>query len=637
MTAGASSWLHARAAGARAPRRGWLPLLLLVLVCCTRQPADALATLQLALGAVERDFAAQRHSWQTAEIGARFAIGDGLRTRAASSALLELAGGDQLSLDPDTSIRFASTPPEAGSLNLELVLGSVSVQAARELAIQTPAGPARVAPGTRVVLSGSQDALRFFVQVGQAVFAGDEVLAAGEAVNIDASGVSKPAPAPAQPPAAAPESAPAPAAAREARLISAEISGRRASIRTGQGWAPLAEGSAKLSPGSELSLERDTSIVLEHLNQRAVLREGRYVVAPRADVLVSAASGSLSAGSAGRVRIAVPGGTIEVAPQGQAGVRVERERTQVEVQARQVSLETAAGSQRLGPHERAVLHAGGKLSVEGRSLDYADVELNAGESVVLHDPSPPTAVRFTFAGACPELGLLQLFQGGKAQAYAAGRELAALAIKTGQHRYELRCAGSAAVVARGNIAVQRDSGTRRMVGPQPATTLQADGRDYTVLYQNRLPDITLLWRDAPAGQGTRLVHEFEGKSTTIEVEGSRHVFASGSLVEGRHVLHFVGGGKLSRRTTVNVAFDNAAPKAAIDTPVAVTAPPGAELTVSGIALPGWDVSIEGQPAKRDAQGRFSLPVAWPRERRALAIRLGHPERGTHVYLRRRAP
>jgi hypothetical protein len=593
---------------------------------------------------VERDFSAERHAWHTAELGAGFSMGDGLRTRTASSALLQLAGGDQLSLDPDTSIRFADTPPQANALDLELELGSVTVQTARELAIMTPAGPARVAPGARVVLSGSRSSLHFSVQVGRAVFASDTSVAAGEALQIEADGTLRATAAPA--PSARADAATARSAAldtaadglaREGALISAQIEGDRASVRAAEGWTKLPEGSAQLKAGSELSLQGATSVVLEHRGQRAVLQEGRYVVAPRADVLVSALTGELSAGSSSAVRIELPGGAIEIAPEGRAEVRVHGDRALVEVREQAAVLQTAAGRQRLAAHERATLRAGGKLEIEGRGLDYADLELHAGESVVIHDPAPPSAVRFTFAGACPGQGLLQLLQAGKARAYAVGSGSAALPLPLGQHRYELRCAGEPALKAKGAVEVLRDAGTRRMAGPQPATTLQADGRDYTVLYQNRLPDITLVWRDAPASQGVSLVHEFQGKSSTLAVTGAEHVFASGSLAEGRHVVHFVGGGKLSRRTTVNVAFDNAAPKAAIDTPVKVDTEPGAELTVSGIALPGWDVAIEGQPARRDAQGRFSLPVSWPLERRALAIRLGHPERGTHVYLRRRSP
>ena len=103
------------------------------------------------------------------------------------------------------------------------------------------------------------------------------------------------------------------------------------------------------------------------------------------------------------------------------------------------------------------------------------------------------------------------------------------------------------------------------------------------------------------------------------------------------MLHFEGAGKLSRPTTINVAFDNAAPTASITTPPRTRTEPGEPVTISGTMLSGWDVSVEGQPAQRDAQGRFSAAVPWPSERRAVTVRLSHPERGVHLYLRRAQP
>jgi hypothetical protein len=155
-----------------------------------------------------------------------------------------------------------------------------------------------------------------------------------------------------------------------------------------------------------------------------------------------------------------------------------------------------------------------------------------------------------------------------------------------------------------------------------------------VLYQNRLPVLTLTWPNAPAVAELQLVHEFGGKSETLRATEPKHVFESGSLAEGRHDFYFEGGGKVSRHTRVDIQFDNAAPTATLDGPTELPVKAGQSLTVSGIALPGWAVLVAGQKPNEDAQGRFSAPVTWPSATRALAVRLSHPERGTHVYLRR---
>jgi len=297
----------------------------------------------------------------------------------------------------------------------------------------------------------------------------------------------------------------------------------------------------------------------------------------------------------------------------------------------------ARGSQSLNAGESVRLLANGTASIEGRSLDYADAQLSAGESVVIHDPAPPTALRFELGPGCAGSGVVRLFSGSSARGYAVGRGAVALAVPAGSYRYELRCEASESVAAQGRVQVLRDSGTRSIAAHPPTTTLQADGRDYTVLYQSRLPEITLHWRDAPEDKQLRLIHEYEGQRETLSPNGPAHAFASGSLKEGRHVLHFEGSGKLSRPTTINVAFDNAAPTASISTPPRTRTEPGEPVTISGTMLSGWDVSVEGRPASRDAQGRFSASVPWPSERHAVAVRLSHPERGVHLYLRRASP
>jgi hypothetical protein len=325
---------------------------------------------------------------------------------------------------------------------------------------------------------------------------------------------------------------------------------------------------------------------------------------------------------------------IVVAPRGQVNVHVSAKgRARVAVESREAVLETPRGSETLSPGEQASLDADGRISVEGRSLDYADFELQTGESVVVHDPSPPTAVRFVFGDACPETGVLQLH--GASKSFAAGGASVALPMKTGSYRYELRCESSGSKVVRhGRVNVLKDRGTRALAVHPPATVLQADGRNYTVLYQNRLPKITLAWPSPPSGGGIQLVHELAGKTATLQLSEPSHTFPSGRLQEGKHLFHFIGGGKISRQTSLSILFDNAAPAASLNTPASVQARSGDALTVSGTALPGWDVEIEGQAARRDAQGRFSQATVMPKERRSVVIRISHPERGTHVYLRR---
>jgi hypothetical protein len=55
--------------------------------------------------------------------------------------------------------------------------------------------------------------------------------------------------------------------------------------------------------------------------------------------------------------------------------------------------------------------------------------------------------------------------------------------------------------------------------------------------------------------------------------------------------------------------------------------------VHGAVLPGWSAAVEEIAIPIDKQRRFTAKVGAP-SGRALAIRLSHPQRGVHYYLRR---
>jgi hypothetical protein len=182
--------------------------------------------------------------------------------------------------------------------------------------------------------------------------------------------------------------------------------------------------------------------------------------------------------------------------------------------------------------------------------------------------------------------------------------------------------------------VLSDAGTKAVPRTAPSTTLEADGRSYTVLYQNQVPQISLNWAGAPPSGPYVLHHSNNGAARTYTASAPSYSFRSGRLGEGKHVFYFQTGGKLSRHTTVQVRFDNAAPKASLQIPVAPSAAPGEGLSVTGSALPGWDVEVDGKKLEQDARGRFAAAASMPTSQQAIEVRLTHPTRGTHIYLRR---
>ena len=83
-----------------------------------------------------------------------------------------------------------------------------------------------------------------------------------------------------------------------------------------------------------------------------------------------------------------------------------------------VSVDTAKGTERVGAGQEAVLAADGAVKLAGKGLDYADITVNSGESLVVHDPRPPTAVRVLFQGACAEGGSVRVQ--GKGRSFTVG-------------------------------------------------------------------------------------------------------------------------------------------------------------------------------------------------------------------------
>jgi hypothetical protein len=213
-------------------------------------------------------------------------------------------------------------------------------------------------------------------------------------------------------------------------------------------------------------------------------------------------------------------------------------------------------------------------------------------------------------------------------------------VPAGAYRYTLECAdpngNKSGPVMRGTISVLADAGTRQLAKTAPGTSIDADGRRYTVLYQTLLPKIAITWPNAPEASSYSLTVGSNSGTRTFASRRANYAFAAGVLGEGEHTLSFAGGGRQSRRTELSIRFDNAAPTASIASPPDGGFVPGGNVLVAGAALSGWTVSVAGKTLEQDAQQRFSQQITAPAGQRALLIRFAHPTRGVHYYLRRSA-
>ncbi len=257
-----------------------------------------------------------------------------------------------------------------------------------------------------------------------------------------------------------------------------------------------------------------------------------------------------------------------------------------------------------------------------------DIVVRAGESAVLHDPQPPTAVGMRID--CAEVGQLEVAgkKGWKQAAVTTGRGGVSAWLDAGAHRYRVRCGDQ--VEASGKIVVKRDAARKQLPSRPPRNVVDADGRRYTVLYQNRLPELVLRWSDAPAGKRYILHVVSAGKDRAFEVDAARYTFGSGKLGEGEHRWWFEVDGQRSAETTVAIDFDNAAATVYLRQ-VEI----GADtVRVDGAAVPDSVVSLEGAAVDLDAQQRFTASGPIKSGRRTLALRIAHPAGGVHYYVLR---
>lgn len=265
------------------------------------------------------------------------------------------------------------------------------------------------------------------------------------------------------------------------------------------------------------------------------------------------------------------------------------------------------------------------------------VTFPAGETATLHDPAPPTDVGLTFNG-CPELMALEVEHDGRLLRYR-GREEARASLARGNHRYRVRCLQEGkplgSVVRSGQIKVLADAATRPLPNTPVTITADADGRRYTVSYQNLLPIITLRWPYAPRSNTYHLVVQ-PAQSPQFSEDSSQAsvTLQPGRLGEGLHRFWFeTADRKRSETGSLQVSFDFTARTAYITNPREGESLRDNSVRFAGGSLLGSQVHVEGAPMKLDKHGRFGANVSVAPERSGAVVRVQHPSTGIHYYMR----
>jgi hypothetical protein len=286
--------------------------------------------------------------------------------------------------------------------------------------------------------------------------------------------------------------------------------------------------------------------------------------------------------------------------------------------------------------ESAALGRAGTIRVVEAIPATFDFRVAAGETLTVHDPRPPPAVQFVFGGKCAAGGIIELDRDGRFRTprVSAGRDAANLRVEQGSWSYRLRCTsgrGEGGAVAAGRIAVIRDSGTRALPKARPPNDIDADGRTWRVSYQSAIPDLRVHTKGL--GSAFRLNLARGGKAAVIESTSPTVTIPGATLREGTYTYWIdVNGAAAGKVSTLIINFDQTAAQVYIEAPQN-GAPWSGDLDVRGAVLPGWTASVDAVPIPIDRQRRFAARVGAPAGT-ALAIKLAHPERGVHYYLRR---
>jgi hypothetical protein len=253
------------------------------------------------------------------------------------------------------------------------------------------------------------------------------------------------------------------------------------------------------------------------------------------------------------------------------------------------------------------------------------LRLRAIEPATLHVASTPVDV-FLPADACGAGGQLSL--DGQPLPRAG-----AVSLTAGNHRVLLVCADGSKHEAR--LLVKRDPARLELPKRAQSVRVEADGRRYTVRYQNLLPDLTFVWPGEADASPYTLVVRSGQRELTRSLAAAEHVLAGAALGEGEHKFWFRdANGRSSKPTTLRLAFDNTARSAYLSRPLEGSEVTSAPLLVEGAALVASKVSVEGTLAKLDEQGRFREEVQLTLDQKAVSVRVEHPSSGVHYYLRR---
>ncbi|MBA3397921.1 MAG: hypothetical protein H0T89_35180 [Deltaproteobacteria bacterium] len=590
----------------------------MVVTACSNAPANVVATLQETVEHVERMPRADA-PWQPGRVGDTFVIGSAVRTGPASHAKLRIGRSGKLEVRPTSIVYFTRGGRARDDVKVET--GSIEIEAGDD---SVGLGAAVLEAHARAEVESTPNGTTINVMLGRLVLE-DNIIEAGTTITLSTAGtpvVAATVPVDAgrvQPPSG----------------VTVVIAGKPVRAKTRAGEAELAVGEHAVEAGAVLSAPLDSSVGVTRDGAAAHTAGPSVVQISDGAALVGITAGSVELAASTMDAVAsVPGGrVIARAGDGAAIASVDGSETQVTAQRGSVTIETALGTQTLQSGESATVTTAGKIERLPPPPTTAVATIEAGESPVVHDVAAPTAVRVRFAALCRGAAIVEVAKDRSFKrviARSGGNEAANVWVPAGSFSYRVRCATGKR--DGGSIRVVKDSGSRPLPKTAAKTFVDLDGREYTIYYQNLLPEVTLSWRGAPRSiQYTFVVKPKTGGEKRFSSMTPKTTLRAGELREGTYAAWAeLPGGRRSETGRIVIDFDNAAASASIDG----VESDGPTRYVRGTVIEGTTVSVGGAALELDRHRRFTAEVST--ELQAVAVRIAHPKTGVHYYVVRDA-
>ena len=598
-----------------------------------------IAELKQADGPVARQAAGSK-TWDGARLGAKFYFGDAAHT-AEGGARLEVVGNALIAMQPHTLLRFGGSE-QASKIAVELgaieLTGTGSfgfdlgdVRLSRNGTVRITANPGS-APKVELTLGEAQVSTvggqTIDLVVGNAVEIGLEIV---DTKIIDADVADAVTADAAEPDAAV--------VAGDGAVV--ETTGKKVEIQlAGETKWNAISGTTTLPAGAKLRVGKGSSAKLTAHGATLELGGGARIAMGETGWVLE--TGEVRASATSEATLALPGGALVLAgtPTDSAAAKLDigrRGDAKVTITRGAGRLTGAADSElAMKRGETATLAKAGTIRVLDAIPTYFDFRVVAGETFTIHDPRPPTAVQFLFGDRCPAGGIIEMDRNAQYRTakISAGKQSANLLVERGSWAYRLRCTAGGdegGAVASGRVVVVRDDGRRALPKRPPLNSIDADGRTWRISYQSQIPSLQINARGS--GSKFKLHLATAGKEQTFDAIKPTVTVPGSQLGEGTYTYWFdIDGVKQAKPSTLVIDFDQTAPQVYIEAPPNGRAWTG-DLDVRGAVLPGWTAAVEGMTIPIDKARRFIAKVGQP-PGNALAIKLAHPQRGVHYYLRR---